>query len=233
MSIDHPDFASPLVAGSNILYNNAAFSVPAGGQAQSGAIDVSSFAQVFITVTNAAMVLGNFQTQYFADLGLTKVVGTSPIWWKSGTGTVNMFLAVQGPVLNFVANNSDASARTLIVRVFGVVNVTSPGLIVPSLQIASLNQAGVAQNGTATVQSAPGMNADVLWAVNSNLGPAQGRVDVWNGSAWNFVAFLSLTANNLGGSQRITLPFSDTRIVVTNLNAGAAVLQSSFVGPAL
>jgi hypothetical protein len=233
MSIDHPDFSSPLVAGSNLLYSNNAFLVPAGGQLSTGVIDVTSYAEVFVQITNPAAALCNYQVAFYGDQALTKFVGASGTWWKNGPGTLGMFLAVQGPYLNLVCNNSDGVNRNMILALSGLVAIAPAGIIYPPVQIAFNDTNGVANGAHTTVQAAPGMNVNALHFVNADHAPVQSRLEVWTGAAWQEYSFLNVTTPNLGQSEMVVLPFSDCRIVSTNLSGGLSVVQSGLMAPAL
>lgn len=230
MSIDHPDYATPNVAGTNVVLPTTTVSPASGFTTAWGIFDLTSFRQVFLVLTNINNAVSRYTITWSSDPLGVSVLGVQTVYHSATGIPVYMLLDTQGPYLAVQVSNDSAGAGSWSAQITGLTSECSPALVVPS---------DYAAQGVSSV----GANSNVVDPIPFNMpgratlcgigDVATWRVDVesWTGSV--FRAFATVTNGlHLGGMADITIPQGDIQLRTYNLTAGAGNITRTLIVPA-
>lgn len=227
--VDHPDYASPIVAGGLMLGTFAVNNVATGTAGLTPIIDVTSFSQVLVTIAMAATGPHEVDVFWSASPIAIQVQGPIARYFHNGSSQVAIVADPLQPymVVN-IANNSGAT-ESYTVKVFGMTEHQDVKLITPP-QIAPGFSALVAASTivTGTAFNFPQGPAVVLGNVQTANVTVQ--LQAWNGSGWSPISGVWLNPNLIGASPAV-IPLSDLRWVINNMVAAPNTCIANLTGP--
>lgn len=226
MSIDHPDFSSPTIAGSQQLLVVTTGSVSSPGVAAEGPLDVSSYERVLVQIQASLGGASQYEVTFNSSAGGPQV---GPIFGynSASQATANIYVAPVSAFLTVQITNNSGSAQTYAVNVYGQTGEQDLALLVPptsfTASVASLG-AGLFSNGTPFAMPA----GPATLYVRGVGGAAQCFLQQWNGASWQDIA--GLTTPAVGpGTTGVIVPVSDSRLVLGNPTAAAQNIEAAVV----
>lgn len=228
MSIDHQDFASPIVAGSQIVANVSGGPIPNGQSLQSPFMDVSSYDQILVVSAMPASGPNIVRVQWWTAAVGGVQVGPDNIWQNTLNNVLNIVLDPLAAFMLVRWENSSGVAQFYGGTISGLTANQEQRLIIPP-QVLAFDPTAVGAGATTHANVQFPLPGEAVLCGSSALANWSIGVEAWAGSAWQQIAGMSGVAGQVLTAPAI-LPFADTRLFKTNPTAGAGAITASLTG---
>lgn len=229
--VDHPDYASPIVAGGLMLGSLQINGVTNGTNARTAIIDVTSFSQVLVSIAMPATGPHTITVTWNASPTIPALSAPNPQYFHNGGSQVNIVADPLAPYMYVAILNNSGGTESYTVNVFGLTEHQSPGLILPPSMapgFASLVAASTIVNGTPfSFPQGPGVVLGNVQTANVTV-----QLQAWNGSGWAPISGVWLNPN-LIGTAPVVVPWCDLRWVINNMVAAPNTILANLTGSGL